>query len=434
MAASPARPARRRRPIVPDHAPPEFTGERLVPGRANPDLFNEHFARYAFAARLARRKRVLDIGCGLGYGSVELARAAARVTAIDVDPEVLRAASYGYAAPNLSYAAASATGLPFPDQSFDLITAFEVIEHLEDWPALLNEARRLLAPGGQFVVSTPNREYYAETRRLSGPNPFHVHEFDYPEFHAALGEIFPSVVLFLQNHTAAIAFQPATPSGPSTAETLLARKSPAPETSHFFVAVCALTAQTGAPTYVFLPEAGNVLREREHHIEKLEHELALKDQWLDEKSSEYARYVAIHEKELGDAQQWARDLDTELGHVRDRVVDLQDELASAQSQALETAAAYNAKVADLESELAARTAAYESQIRDLQQEVLKTRDELAKCVALLDAAEARADERTRWALSLQEQLTQLEARLAAVQASRWLRLGRSVGLGPDLNS
>src|ERR1017187_5187980 len=54
----------------------EFTGERLMPGEVDIDLLNEHMARYHFAVRLARGKRVLDAGCGAGYGSAELARAA----------------------------------------------------------------------------------------------------------------------------------------------------------------------------------------------------------------------------------------------------------------------------------------------------------------------------------------------------------------------
>jgi SAM-dependent methyltransferase len=411
---------------LPDHPAPEFTGERLIPGAVDPDLFNEHFARYAFAARLARHKRVLDIGCGLGYGALELARAASRVVAVDLSLDAVRAASSQYPAPNLRYAAAAATALPFAGAAFDLITAFEVIEHLEDWPSLLSEARRLLAPGGQFIVSTPNREYYAETRRISGPNPYHVHEFDYQEFLGALNSVFPSVTLFLQNHAAAIAFQPAAHSPAPVAETLLAKQPPQPESSHFFIAVCALSHQTGAPTYVYLPESGNVLREREHHIEKLESELALKDQWLAEKAAEYSSYVASHEKELHSAQQWARDLDTALNETRLRIAQLQDELDEAQQQGLKVAAAYDAKIAELEQESQAAATAYEG-------EITKLRDQLAKCVALLDAAEARADERTRWALALQEQVAQLEARLSAVQASRWIRLGRRMGVGPDLS-
>ena len=47
----------------------EFTGERVIPGLVDVDLWNEHISRYTFAARLARRKRVLDVGCGCRVGS-----------------------------------------------------------------------------------------------------------------------------------------------------------------------------------------------------------------------------------------------------------------------------------------------------------------------------------------------------------------------------
>ena len=62
----------------------EFTGERVIPGQVDVDLLNEHLARYSFAARLARGKRVLDAGCGAGYGSAELARSAESVVGVDV--------------------------------------------------------------------------------------------------------------------------------------------------------------------------------------------------------------------------------------------------------------------------------------------------------------------------------------------------------------
>ena len=59
----------------------EFTGERLIPGQVDVDLFNEHMARYTFAVRFAGGKRVLDAGCGAGYGSAELAAVAEAVCA-----------------------------------------------------------------------------------------------------------------------------------------------------------------------------------------------------------------------------------------------------------------------------------------------------------------------------------------------------------------
>src|SRR3954451_11908286 len=160
----------------------EFTGERVVPGEVDQDLLNEHMARYHFASRLTRGKRVLDAGCGAGYGSAELARMAERVVGIDVAAEAVAFARTNYELPNLRFEQASCTELPFEDGSFDLIVAFEVIEHLENWKGFLQEARRVLAPAGQLIVSTPNKLYYTESRGAHGANPFHVHEFEFEEF------------------------------------------------------------------------------------------------------------------------------------------------------------------------------------------------------------------------------------------------------------
>jgi len=53
---------------LPDAFRAEFTGERVIPGRVEDNLFNEHLARYRFSARLFQGPgRVLDAGCGAGY-------------------------------------------------------------------------------------------------------------------------------------------------------------------------------------------------------------------------------------------------------------------------------------------------------------------------------------------------------------------------------
>src|SRR5581483_686030 len=87
----------------------EFTGERLIPGQVDVDLLNEHMARYAFAVRLSRGKRVLDAGCGAGYGSAELALSAQSVTGVDVAAEAVEFARQNYPAPNLKFEQASCT-------------------------------------------------------------------------------------------------------------------------------------------------------------------------------------------------------------------------------------------------------------------------------------------------------------------------------------
>lgn len=105
---------------------------------------------------LARAATVLDIGAGEGY----LARRvhelvvreglAARVEACDLFPGNFRVPEVPCHAIDLH------GGLPLPDGSVDLAYSVEVVEHLEDQFAFLREVRRVLRPGGRFVLTTPN--------------------------------------------------------------------------------------------------------------------------------------------------------------------------------------------------------------------------------------------------------------------------------------
>jgi len=418
----------------------EFTGERVIPGQVDVDLLNEHVARYAFATRLARGKRVLDAGCGAGYGSAELAGAADRVVGADRSPDAVDFARAHYRLPNLCFEQASCAALPHPAGVFDLVTAFEVIEHLEDWRGFLHEARRILAPGGQFIVSTPNKLYYTESRGPEGANPFHVHEFGFEEFRQELSAVFPPVSMFLENHVEGVTFQPYEPG--HTVEVRVDAGDPAPDDSHFFIAVCAHRPQLGNPTFVYVPRAANVLRERERHIALLERELGAKDEWLEKAQQDLAEFDREHQKllamfrdqkeELERSNRWAAELNRELEERRARVAELQQELEREQENARQVAEGYAAKVAALEAENREKTQwALDTETR-LNAEVRKQTEELARAVEALDRTGKELEERTAWALRLQDEAQKLEALLGAYRASRWVRLGRKVGLGPAL--
>ena len=413
----------------------EFTGERVIPGQVDPDLWNEHFARYAFAVRLARGRRVLDIASGTGYGAAELAAVARSVTGIDIAEEAVRYASERFQRPNLTFQSATAESLPFPDQSFDLIVAFEVIEHLTDFRALLSEARRLLAPGAQFIVSTPNRLYYEESRRLSGPNPFHTHEFEFDEFRRELAQVFPHVSFFLQNHSDTIVFQPLEDS--SSAEVRTEPSACKADESHFFLAVCALSPQIGSPTFVYIPAVANILRERERHIALLESELGQKTEWLEKSIRDHNELVQQHRSqtaELEKRNRWADQLNQELQQTGERVLQLQDELSAEQKAARESIDLYENKISEMDLDLKAKTQWALDTEKRLTGELASKCEELAKCVEVLHETEAILEERTRWALSLQRQIEGLQVQLGSVAASRWYRMGRTLGLGPELHT
>lgn len=413
----------------------EFTGERVIPGQVDTDLWNEHMARYHFARRLSRNRRVLDLACGAGYGAAALTGSAQHVTGLDISPEAVAYAREHYTFDNLKFLEGDSTKVPLPDGSFDLITAFELIEHLSDWRAMLGEVRRLLAHAGQFIVSTPNKLYYAETREKVGPNPFHAHEFTYAEFEAGLREFFPYVSLFVQNHAAGVVFQPVKPS--SGADLKLETTQPDPEAAHFFLAVCAATPQIGGPAFIYLPTSANVLREREQHIQRLEGEVNQKSAWLAEAQQEHQALLEQHrtqKQELESRNEWAAKLNTELDETRARVVNLQDELAAAQKAAGETAAAYEAKVAELDAELVKRTHWAQDVEARLTTELTARSNELAEAIAQIDQCEQTLEQRTKWAQRLDLDNQNLQYQLSLVKGSRWIKLGRTIGIGPKLQN
>lgn len=103
--------------------------------------------------------RILDIGCGVGTYVRKLREFAPAVVGIDIDR--VRLTNGARETPGLLLAASEA--LPFPEGVFDMVLLNEVIEHVRDDRRTLEEATRVIRPGGHVVLFAPNRFFPFET-------------------------------------------------------------------------------------------------------------------------------------------------------------------------------------------------------------------------------------------------------------------------------
>lgn len=165
-----------------------FQGANVVDaGRLSP-YWGEHAARYFFALPFVENKSVLDIACGTGYGVGLLRTKAKFVTGLDVDNDAIKEAKTE-CGDDGAVVLGNGLGLPFDDDTFEIITSFETLEHLHERQAFLSELYRVLRVGGTLFLSTPNANY---SQPVNGKpsNPFHIHEYAPDELRSELGNLF----------------------------------------------------------------------------------------------------------------------------------------------------------------------------------------------------------------------------------------------------
>lgn len=149
------------------------TGERVHPMFSG-DNFVNHLRVYQFASQFVAGKEVLDVGCGVGYGTAHLARTAKKAYGIDLSVAAIKEAYRLY--PESDFAQMNAEQLSFNDQSFDFIISTENFEHLHDQAKHVTELARVLRKDGLCIIATPNPELF-----VGSNNKFHTKENSYPE-------------------------------------------------------------------------------------------------------------------------------------------------------------------------------------------------------------------------------------------------------------
>lgn len=112
--------------------------------------------------------RILDVGCGSGWFSAELARFGT-VVAVDLSDEVLLRAQKRY--PMVTFVAGDFAGTDLGGRGFDIVVSLEVLAHVSDQAAFVERISGLLVRGGELMLATQNSEVLQHHCRIPAPGP-----------------------------------------------------------------------------------------------------------------------------------------------------------------------------------------------------------------------------------------------------------------------
>ncbi|MPW25871.1 methyltransferase domain-containing protein [Alkalibaculum sp. M08DMB] len=179
----------------------EYTGERVIPKlmNSNNGMLIEHINRYKFAKKYGKG-RVLDIACGVGYGSKVLLDDNENISSligIDICKDSIEYAKANYSYPNTSYYIDNALHLDLQQKygTFDTITSFETIEHFREDQQFINNLYNLLNEDGTLIISTP----FGKGKSVPCSSPFHVYQYKEEEFLEVL-QPFSSITMYHQDN------------------------------------------------------------------------------------------------------------------------------------------------------------------------------------------------------------------------------------------
>lgn len=159
-----------------------------------PDLLSaHHLHRYEWAAALCAGRRVVDLACGVGYGTDLLAVTARAVLGVDRDEEAVLAARRHFESDRVHFEQSDAGSyLQRPvERDADVLVCFEGLEHFDDLAEVLDLLRALARRGLKLLLSFPNEEKFVEE------NHFHVQTFGYRDVRE-LAQTFPGAQVLQQ--------------------------------------------------------------------------------------------------------------------------------------------------------------------------------------------------------------------------------------------
>jgi len=172
------------------------TGERPISYsfESLPSLMRE---TYVLFEKYAEGKNILDVGCGEGYVTAYLSKAAKHATGIDVDGKVIKMAKKRFLnIKNLSFYKMSGDNLDFLPHSFDVVVSAQSIEHIKNDNKFLENVKRVLKSNGVFICVTPNKlSIVPDGEKLYDKPfyPFHHREYTPEQFFDLLNRYFKDV-------------------------------------------------------------------------------------------------------------------------------------------------------------------------------------------------------------------------------------------------
>lgn len=164
--------------------------ERIIPNNIeSTDAFNQetlllHLERYKFAQKYAASGNVLDIACGVGYGSMHIAENSSNIqniTGVDLDADAIAYAQTKYAHPKIEFIQADATKFT-PKDLCETIISLETVEHLPKPITFLQHLTQFLTPEGTLIVSVP-------TTFSTDANPYHLNDFTPKSFRKIISDL-----------------------------------------------------------------------------------------------------------------------------------------------------------------------------------------------------------------------------------------------------